>query len=367
MDFTKITIKASFFSDRPVELLRDGELAATLFTYSSGVAGIQVENGAASMVVLPYMGMQIWFAKFAGRDLTMKSIFDEPLNTTKYGDNYGALLLHCGLTNMGCPTGVEDYPLHGELPFARYQEVYVGVGRDDDGEYLALGGTYTHKNSQEYNYAYTPELRLYRNNTVVQMHITIENRRHKNPLDYMFMCHINWLAVEGSHIVYSAPQDRDHVTVYPTLLNEKSERAQAIAAWGEKLLADPSLADILNSHAQTYDPELCINYRYRADSKGWAHAMQVMPGGDACYVGFRMTELPYALRWFCRTGDEDGLGIALPSTGNHLGTAYQKEHGLFNTIPPMGYGTLRFDFGYLVKQEAEKMKLHISSIVKRPN
>jgi hypothetical protein len=363
MDFTKITIQPSFFDDRPRELLKNKSFTVTTLRYSSGVCGIKIQNEKCSLVILPYMGMQIWFAEFCGRNLTMKSIFEEPLATAKYGDNYGAFLLHCGLTNMGCPAEGEDYPLHGELPFARYQEVYTGTGRDDKDEYLALGGTYIYKNSQEYYYAYTPELRLYRNATVAEMFISIENRRTKNPLDYMFMCHINWLAAEGSRIVYSAPGDREHIAVYPTILGEDSERAQAIKAYGEQLAANPLLGDILDSKTQAYDPEMCLNYTYRGDEQGWAHAMQVMPEGDACYVTFRLAELPYALRWICRTGDEDGIGIALPSTGNHLGTRYQKEHGLFNTIPPQGSGTLRFNFGYLPKAEAEKVEQKIKVIL----
>jgi hypothetical protein len=363
MGFTRVTVHPSFFGERPSELIRNGELTATTLRYTSGVCGIKVENGGCSMVVLPYMGMQVWFAEFAGRNLTMKSIFEEPLATTKYGDNYGAFLLHCGLTNLGCPAEGEDYPLHGELPFACYQEVYTGVGADKKGEYLAVGGTYIYKNSQEYNYAYTPELRLYRNRTTAEMHIVIENRRTANPLSYMFMCHINWLAVEGSRLVYSVPRDKKHITVYPTILESSDERAMAIKAYGEKLAADPFAGDILDSKTQSYDPEMCINYTYKADEQGWAHAMQVLPEGDACYVGFRAAELPYALRWICRTGDEDGIGIALPSTGNHLGTRHQKEHGLFNTIAPKGEGSLRFNFGYLSREEAEKIEQKIHTIL----
>ena len=96
-----------------------------------------------------------------------------------------------------------------------------------------------------------------------------------------------------------------------------------------------------------YDPELCINYRYVADEKGWARAMQVMPDGDACYVAWDTAKAPYALRWFCRTGDEDGVGIALPSTGTCHSTAYQRAHGHFNTLEPGGADTLHWWFGYL--------------------
>ena len=102
---------------------------------------------------------------------------------------------------------------------------------------------------------------------------------------------------------------------------------------------------------------------YKADETGWAHAMQVMPEGDACYVGFRAKELPYALRWFCRTGDEDGVGIALPTTGTNRSTAYQRAHHLYNTLAPNAHESLRFNFGYLKKDQAAEMEKHIDRIL----
>lgn len=362
MEFTKINFRPHFFTDRPVELLCDGALKATAFRYETGVAGLKIQNQHCSMVVLPYMGQQIWFTEFYGKQLTQKSIFDMPQATTKFGDNYGGFLLHCGLTNINCAGEGEDYPLHGELPFANYQQTYAGIGRDEKGKYLAVGGTYVYRNSQEYHYAYSPELRLYDDSSMVEMHIDIHNRRG-SPLDYMFMCHMNWLAVDGSRLVYSVPKDAGHIRVDPTELGGDSPRAVKIREYGRKLLEDPTIADVLDSKTQCYDPEMCINMTYKADETGWAHAMQVMPEGDACYVGFRTKELPYALRWFCRTGDEDGVGIALPTTGTNRSTAYQRAHHLYNTLAPNAHESLRFNFGYLKKDQAAEMEKHIDRIL----
>lgn len=365
MEFTRVNFRPSFFTDRPIELLRDGELAATAFRYETGVAGLKVQNKYCSMVVLPYMGQQIWFAEFCGKNLTQKSIFDMPQATTKFGDNYGALLLHCGLNNINGPgEGDEPYPMHGELPFANYPETYAGIGRDEKGTYLAVGGTFVYRNSQEYHWAYSPELRLYEGSTLAEMHIEIENRRNA-PLDYLFMCHMNWLAVEGSHIVYSAPHDKEHIQVSPTELGGDSPRAVAIREYGKRLAEDPTIGDVLDSKTQVYDPEMCVNMRYKADETGWAHAMQVMPDGGACYVGFRTRELPYALRWYCRTGDEDAIGIALPTTGTNHGTAYQRAHGHYNTLQPHEKDHLRFNFGYLNAADAAHMAQHIEHILER--
>lgn len=362
MEFTRVNFEPSFFSDRPAELLRCGDLCAVAFRYESGVCGLKLENEWSSMVVLPYMGQQIWSAEFCGRNLTQKSMFDQPLSTRKFGDNYGGLLLHCGLTNINCPGEGENYPIHGELPFACYPKAYTGIGKDGKGTYIAAGGVFVYRNSQEYNYAYSPELRLYSNSTVAEMYIDIHNRRSA-ALDYMFMCHINWLAVEGSRIVYSAPKDKEHILVFPTELVGDSPRAAAIREYGERLAENPLIADVLDSETQCYDPEMCTSIKYLGDAQGWGHAMEVMPDGDACYVGFDTGRLPYALRWVCRTGDEDGIGIALPTTGTSHSTRYQKEQGLYNTLAPNAHDKLRFNFGYLSREQALEMEVHINHIL----
>ena len=359
MSFTRVSIRPDFFRDRPLELLSSGELRATAFLYETGIAGLRIENSRSSMVVLPYMGKQVWFVDFDGRRLSQKSMFDMPQDTTKFGDNYGGFLYHCGLNNVNGPAdGEADYPMHDVLPFARYRDAYVGVGENERGRYLAVGGTFVYRNSQELHWAYIPELRLYEGSTAVEMVATVENRR-THPLEYVWLCHMNWLGVDGSDFVYSCPVDEDHVQVVPTELGDDSPRAVAIREYSNRLVADPTIADTLDSSTQVYDPELCINYRYVADEKGWARAMQVMPDGDACYVAWDTAKAPYALRWFCRTGDEDGVGIALPSTGTCHSTAYQRAHGHFNTLEPGGTDTLHWWFGYLDADGAAAMQADI--------
>ena len=360
MTLTTVFVKPWFFADRPALLLADGSLKATAFRYETGVAGLKIENEDCSMVVLPYMGQQIWEATFHGKNLTQKSIFPIPQNTTKFGDNYGGLLLHCGLTNINGAEEGEDYPLHGELPFANYQQVYTGIGEDEKGRFLAVGGTYTYRNSQEFYWSYSPQLRLYEGKSVLEMHIDIHNKRHAE-LEYMFMCHMNWLGVEGSRIVYSAkPED---MMPDPPSMDGDSPRAVKMREFAKKIKADPTAADILDRENTCCDPELCISVKYQADDNGWGHAMQVFPEGDACYVGFDTAKLPYALRWYCRTGDEDGVGIALPTTGTNRSTRYQKEHGLFNTMAPDEHHYLRFNFGYLKEENVKRVEEHIKHIL----
>ena len=119
MEFTRVAVRPDFFADRPLDLVSSGELSARAFRYETGVAGLEISNSRSSMVVLPYMGMQVWFVTFDGKVLSQKSMFDMPQDTTKFGDNYGGFLYHCGLNNINGPAdGEADYPMHDVLPFA---------------------------------------------------------------------------------------------------------------------------------------------------------------------------------------------------------------------------------------------------------
>lgn len=354
---------ASFFDDAPIALVEQGAFKATALKYSTGVCGVKLENGCCSMVLLPYHGHQLWFAEFNGKNLTQKSIFDVPQMTKKFGDNYGGLLLHCGLSAMGNPGPEDSHPMHGELPFATYTDNYVALDEDENGRYLAAGGTFHYRNSQEFDYLYKPEVRIYEGSTVARMFITVDNLRCHD-MKYMYMCHMNWRAVDGSRVLATVPCDAEHMIVDPTDLGDDSPRAKAVMDFSKQLIANPALAQKLDEKTQCYDPEICTDMRVIGDEHNWAHALQVMPDGDACYVGFRRDELPNALRWVCRTGDEDGIGIALPNTGNHKGYTWNKKHGFLRTIPAHGSISMRFNFGYLAPAEAKKMEQHIADVLK---
>ena len=149
MATTRFRFRPEFFSDRPLELVSLGELKVTVFKYETGIPGLRVENSRSSMVVLPYYGMQVWFLEFDGRPMAQKSMFEAPQDTTKFGDNYGGFLYHCGLNNInGAGDGEDPYPIHDVLPFASYRDAWIDAGEDEDGCFVAIGGTYVFRNSQ---------------------------------------------------------------------------------------------------------------------------------------------------------------------------------------------------------------------------
>ncbi|MCE5188519.1 MAG: DUF4432 family protein [Eubacteriales bacterium] len=361
---TKIALRKEAFPEWPFPLMEAGCFRATAFRYATGVCALEVTNGLCSFLLLPFQGQQLWRVRFGGEDFTMRSIFDEPEPTTVFDLTYGAFLIHCGLTAMGNPSEEDDHPLHGELPNAEYRQAYLETGDDGGKRYVRVSGTYHHRNGLETNYLYTPSIRLYEGETILRAENRIENLRSQ-PFSFMYMAHINWLPREGARLVYSAQKDPEHREVFPGDFGDgiSQERAARLSEYTKRLIADPDIGDVLDSKRQCYDPELCSCMRYRADDKGWAHAMQIMPDGRSCYVRFETEYLPNALRWIARTGDEDALGFALPTTGNHLGRAYAIRNHLRREIPPHEGITLKYDFGVLTKKETAEAEDRIRKIL----
>lgn len=361
---TYINIKKSMFSDLDFTLLKNDNFTVTTLLYPSGIEGIKIDNGICSMAVLPYMGHQVWFLEINGENVTQESIFDYPRNTNKFGDNYGAFLIHCGLTNINGPSDDEDYPLHGELPFAEYSENYICLGNDEKGNYLSIGGKFSHLNSQDYYYEYCPELRLYENSSIVEMKSTINNKR-KSKLDYLFMCHMNWLGVDGSKIHYSVKKDDKHIQVPIGDKPGDTEREIKLYNFTKKVVEDHTIVDILDIENQVYNPELCINMIYSADKDGWGHALKEKPTEDSFYVGFNTNKLSHGLRWYCITGDENGVGFCLPTTGTNHSSKYQYENGLYKTLEGNSSTVLEWKFGTLNVEETKEMKKKIDDIVRK--
>ncbi|NLG37417.1 MAG: DUF4432 domain-containing protein, partial [Clostridiales bacterium] len=213
-------------------------------------------------------------------------------------------------------------------------------------------------------YAAEPEVRLYEEETVARVSMTLTNLRSR-PMEYMYLCHINFRPVDGSRIVDSAYADTEHVKVFHDVPPDMSgPQRDALDAWMERVAQDPKRHQLIDSATQIYDPEIVLAILFEADADGWAHSMERLAGGGAFYTAFRPEQLPVGVRWISRTGDEDALGLVLPATGYHKGYAYAKEHGQVRSIPV--HGSVRIDMitGYLGKAEADAMEERIQAILR---
>lgn len=353
----RINLKREFFGEKEFVLVENGSMKATAFRYSTGIEAIKVENSKGYFIILPFKGQQIWRAHFLGRDLQMQTMMDEPQPSKVYLETYGAFLVHCGIEAFGVPSKEDTHAQHGEIPNADYQSAYIDCGED----YIAVGGKLDYDRSFVRNYSFCPECRLYADDTVLKIHIDLTNRR-SNPMEYMYLCHINFRPIDGAELIYSTDYDAEHVKVHK-IINDSvpKEQADALRAYMDAVQENPALHHKVGAEGQLYDPEVCFTVMYKGDENNRAYTLQDTPEG-ACYVNHPVDVLPYAIRWISRTGDEASMGMVLPSTAEHLGYTYAKNHGQIKVLPGKSTLSYSIETGFLEPERAKEIKEKIAKI-----
>lgn len=350
-------LSQNMFCERELLLAEYGDMKAYAFKYSTGVAAVRVENNIGSFTILPFQGQQIWRADFCGRNLVMKTGFDEPIMTKEYLKTYGGFLLHCGINAFGVPGKGDNHTQHGELPNAEYDVAYIDCGSDKDGNYMAIGGEYEYKAAFTKNYVFRPECRLYESGTILNVRIELENRR-SYPMEYMYLCHINFNPVDGAELIYTAPYDGEHIKIY------KSDVNTELLGYISRLERNITMHHSVGSDGECYDPEICFAVKYSSDENGRAYTMQYTDNG-ADFVSHPVNFLPFGIRWISRTADEAAMGMVLPATAEHLGYTHAKESGQIKILKPKEKISFMIQAGYLPSESASNMKDRISEIMKR--
>lgn len=354
---------------RPVDFPERGErplasaegLQAWAFRYESGIEALRLRTRRAEVVVLPFFGQQIWRAAMDGRELAMATMFDEPVPTEAYLATYGAFFLHCGLTRIGPPSADDPHPLHGELPLARFETAELWF--DEAAGRIGLAGRYRHRVAFTVNYEAMAGLSLGRDDTMIEVTLEVENRRPAAALDLMYLGHANFRPVDHGRLVYAARYTPEDVVVrasIPPHIKAGPGHAEFLAT----LATDPARHHVLDP-ALPFDPEAVFTVRMLPDAQGWTHAMQVHPDGQADLVSYDMATLPLAIRWVCRTPDQQGLGIALPATAGVEGHAVERAAGRIVSVPPGGHWAARMRMGAIGPEEAAEMERQIDAIAGR--
>lgn len=354
----KINLTREMFSDREYELVSHGDMRVYALRYPSGVEALRIENKRGYVIILPFKGQQIWKIHFDGKDLSMKTTVREPVMTSEFLKNYGGFLYHCGVGSFGAPDA--KHPQHGELPNAEYNSAYLLVGEEKGERYIALSGELEYDVAFTKKYCFSPECRVYENSAVMKVSVNLENKRCE-PMEYMYLCHINFIPIDGANLVYSAPYDSEHIKVHK-LINPAlpMEQATALLDYMNAIEKNPELHHSVGDEGQIYDPEICFTLKYNSDDVSRAHTLQYKEGEGACYVSHPTDALPFGIRWISRTGTENAMGMVLPATGEHFGYEDSKAKGYIRILPPKGKLSFYMEVGYLncdeVKPVLEKIK-----------
>lgn len=360
-----IRLDRKYFGEAEKVLLENGEIIVSAFLYDTGVHALRIRNTRGEIIMLPYQGQQIWDATFDNRRLTMKSMFKKPFDTRVYGETYGCFLLHCGATAMGAPSKEDTHPLHGELPNAKYQSAFIDAGCDDKGKYVGVGGDYEHIIAFRDHFLAQPYIRLYENDAVVSVTMSITNLKHTD-MELMYMMHINFLPVDYSNLIYSAKCDSENVFTHVSLPSHMPVAGDTarFMEFVNKVAKDPAIHNKLTPDL-LFDPEICFTIKYLSDEKGFAYSLQQHPDGYADYVRHRPEELPFVIRWIARTPDLDVISLALPATAQHLGYSDAKKKGNLVVMKPFEKKEFHGEAGLLRPEEADKVAAVISGILSR--
>ena len=354
---TEINLNAVKFGRAETQLARHGALVATVFRYASGVAALRITNQVGEIILLPFHGQQIWDAKFHGRRLTMRSMFDEPVNTQDYLGNYGGFLLHCGATAMGNPGPKDNHPLHGELPNAKYQQAGLTLGEDENGAFMELVGAYRHTVAFTHNYVAQPALRIPESCGTLYLNLCITNLKH-SAMDLMYLAHVNFKPVDGAELIDTASDDPARVRVrdqFPEFFKPTDQYRNFI----KTLQGQPALHRKIEK-GRAIDPELVMGLSFQTDSEGWAHSMQLLPDGSADFISHRPDQLPKGVRWITRTADQDALGLFLPATAEADGYSAEKAKGNVISVSAGASFNCALRFGALDREAASTLKQKIA-------
>lgn len=348
----KLNLQKSFFTETKKELLDHGNFKISAFKYSSGVEALEIENEKCSFIFTPFKGQQIWHFKVDGREISMQTTVKEPQNTMTYLENYGGFLYHCGVISFGAPDAT--HPHHGEIPNALYDSAYIICGEDEKGKYICLGGELNHDTAFIRRYRFSPEIKLYENSSLFRINVKLENLRGY-PMEYMYLCHINFRPFDGAELISSAKYDLEHIKIYRT------EGSKSLTDYMDNLEKDLTIMNKVGAKGQCYDPEICFGIKYEADENGRAHTLQYTNDG-ACYVSHPTDVLCNGVRWISRTNNEDSMGMVLPATAEHIGYENAKNNGQLKVLDANGTLEFYMEAGYICKADADNVKEKIKSM-----
>ncbi|MEX2443717.1 MAG: DUF4432 family protein [Alkalispirochaeta sp.] len=339
-------------------ILQYDEFEVSAFRFSTGVEALRLTNSAGELTVLPFQGQQIWDLQMFGRRQTMTSMFTEPRANVPFLRTYGGFLIHCGFTATGGPGPTDTHPLHGELPNISYDEAAIVGGEDEHGIYVGVTGSVEYAHAFGAHYRAVPEIRMYPRSGAIRVRFRGTNL-NKTPMEYMYLCHVNFRPIDNARLIYSAPCDTDHVRVrdnVPAHLNV----TQAYREFLSDLAQHPEKHNVLSPDLP-FDPEAVLFVDMDADASGHAHSVQLHPTGEGDFISYRPAELDHAVRWICRTPNQAGLGLVLPATAEPDGYTAEKEKGNVKELSPGESFECDFFTGALSAPAAQRYAEHVEA------
>ncbi len=344
----QIELYKSLFDYKEKTLCTVGEFSVSTFRFNGGVNALRMKNARGEIVLLPYQGMQVWRASFDGRELTMRSMFEQPKNTQTYLETYGAFLIHCGITGLGAPGPDDNHPLHGELPNAPMDSAWLTV--DEASGRIAVAAEYQHTVAFSTNYKASISTQMSAGSALLDVEVAVQNLK-QTPMDLMYLAHANFRPVDNGELIYSSHYTAQSVRVRQSIPGHITPKP-GYEDFLEKLAADPTLHHVLKP-SLGFDPEVVFEIDLKAGADGYGHALQQHPEKFSDYISYQPDKAPVCMRWICRTPDQDGLGVAFPSTSGVEGYTIEKGKGRVVNVAGGDTWRIAMRMGHLTEAETQ--------------
>lgn len=353
----RIELDKAQFNDKEKPLCQFGEFTVSSFCFNSGVEALRVTNARGEIVVLPFQGMQVWRATFDGRELTMRSMFNQPKNTRVYLETYGAFLIHCGLTGLGAPGPTDSHPLHGELPNAPMDSAWLDI--DEQSDKITVAAQFQYTVAFTTNYKATISTSLSAGAALLDVAVNVDNLK-QTQMDLMYLAHANFCPVDNGELHYSASYSAQTVRVRKSIPGHVTPKP-GYREFLEQLAEDPTPHHLLKQ-GLAFDPEVVFEIDLKAGTDGYSHALQRHPEGFSDYICYQPDQAPVCMRWICRTPDQDGLGVAFPATSGVEGYTIEKAKGRVVNLAGGDSWRIAMRIGHLTTDETSEVIRTIEEI-----
>ncbi len=317
------------FTEKEHELLKSSSYSVSMFCYRSGVEAIRIKAGRGEFIWLPYLGQQVWDWSVDGKSRKFEGFVREPSYGRSFLQNYGGVLVHCGMTAMGNPGADDTHPHHGELPVAIFDEAWIEILQEDGHEVLSLNGRLHWHVPFVAEYRCTPSLRIPPDGLSLHAELYLENPT-AGIMDYMYLAHINFAFSGAKTMLSTTPFDPEHVSI----------RNEIFPGLG----ANPGLIKHIDQTAN-YEPELVAVVKDKDAEGESAGSVLVRADGTCFWVRQEKSALDHHVIWITHNADRGACGFHLPSTAGPGGFESEKVQGNIKHLMPGSNVTLRYACG----------------------
>ena len=342
----KLHVNKTQFTSVETLLLENETVQISTFLYGTGVEAVRISIGIGTFVWLPFYGQSLWSWKVGGIEQKFNGFVSEPDYATRnFLHNYGAFMIHCGITAMGNPSKDDTHLHHGELPLAKYDKAWIEIS---DGPFpVSLHGRYQYTVPFIASYVFSPSLRISETGTSVLVDSQLENLQ-MTPLEYMYLNHLNL--------------SLDHVTELQygiDAFNKKTVTVLDETITG--VVDDPSLF-LHPSMIHTISPEMVAIMKNKPKHGTVCVNTMIRENHERVWVAINTTTLDHTVAWLTKTLDRSACGFSLPATAGPRGRIAETKQGNMKLLEPGNSVRFQFAFGLDEKPESKSLQTAITML-----